>query len=170
MTDGNDAEDMCEQIGRRRNRSVDTCERDGGVGEAEESRSWERGEEKRRDLGNAGDEKPKLGAGRGVKRGQQVRVGPAAPLRTGYPARKTHLSLPNPSRHGCVFSSHSGTAGEEHRGVAFHSKHRRKTKVLRARSSVRINHRRRTAHGTPGRRVPSCLQRFDDSVVFFILC
>lgn len=91
--------------GWRRNQSVDTCECDRGVGEVEESRSWERREEKRRDLGrlgNAGDEKPKLGAGRGVKRGEQVRVGPAAPLRTGYPARKTHLSLPTPSPRRCL--------------------------------------------------------------------
>lgn len=32
-------------------------------------------------------------SGSGVKRGEEVRVGPAALLRTGYPARKTHLSL-----------------------------------------------------------------------------
>lgn len=61
------------------------------------------------------------GSGR-VKRGEEVRVGPAAVLRTGYPARKTHLSL-CPSRSARVLSSHSGgercslslrTPGEPH--------------------------------------------------------
>lgn len=32
-------------------------------------------------------------SGSGVKRGEEVRVSPAALLRTGYPARKSHLSL-----------------------------------------------------------------------------
>jgi len=29
----------------------------------------------------------------GVKRGEEVKMGPTALLRTGYPARKTHLSV-----------------------------------------------------------------------------
>lgn len=32
------------------------------------------------------------GQGHGVKRGEEVRKDPAAPLRTGYPARSSHLS------------------------------------------------------------------------------
>lgn len=109
--------------GWRRNRSIDTCECD-GVGEVEESRSWERREEKRRDLGRLGKagETRSLNSERvgGVKRGQQVRVGPAAPLRTGYPARKTHLSLPTPLATAVSSVPTAGTAGEERRGVAFH--------------------------------------------------
>lgn len=170
--------------GWRRNRSIDTCECDGGVGELEESRSWERREEKRRDLGrlgNAGDEKPKLGAGRGVKRGEQVRVGPAAPLRTGYPARETHLSLPTPLATAVSSVPTAGTAGEERRGVAFCQKTPEENKSS-ASEELRSHQSPATEGpgdggltGTAGRCVPSCLrravsQRFDDSVVFFILC
>lgn len=51
-------------------------------------------------------------SGSGVKRGEGVRVGPAALLRTGYPARKTHLSL-SLSLSFCVLNSHRGHSGEE---------------------------------------------------------
>lgn len=55
---------------------------------------------------------PKLRAGSGVKRGEEVRVGPAALLRTGYPVRKAHLSL-SLSLSFCLLNSHSGHSGEE---------------------------------------------------------
>lgn len=83
-------------------------------------RGGERGEELRRSEtrswgGRLGTTSTKhSGQGHGVERGEEVRKDPAAPLRTGYPARKSHLS-PRASLPVAPAQSEIPTEAEERR-------------------------------------------------------
>lgn len=84
--------------------------------EEEEEKSFE---EVRQGVGGAGGRlgttsTKHSGQGHGVKRGEEVRKDPAAPLRTGYPARKSHLS-PRASIPVALAQSEIPTEAEERR-------------------------------------------------------
>lgn len=97
-------------------------------------------------------------SGSGVKRGEGVRASPAAPLRTGYPAGKSHLSLflllLNPLRgHGAVERCNLSLKAPE------------KTQVPRERGSTSINPRRRRQMCTWGVSLPTHCERREGSTV-----